>query len=134
LPPVSSGKRSLPAFQGFLGRRGIPRSVARGKVGAMTGRQMCEEVVRYRNPEISADEVAEKAREAWYASRDGSLAGVFGAYQDMCVEQIAKGERPDDPEPSSPAPGDLRRRKVDGGVETLCFDGNRWFSQGIWPC
>lgn len=105
---------------------------ARGTVSAMTGQQMCEEVVRYRNPGLSADEIAEKAREAWYASRDGSLAGVMFAYEDMRIEQIAKGERPDDPEPPEPAVGALRIRKTSRGAEQLCFDGASWQSYRLF--
>ena len=93
----------------------------------MTGQEMCEEIIRYRNPGLADEAVTEKAREMWRESPDGSLSGVLFVYEDMRLEQIAKGERQDDPEPVAPVVGDLRtRRRSEGGAEQICFDGRAW--------
>lgn len=93
---------------------------------SMTNKEMCVAIARHRNPSATDEQIAEAAEAFWNASPSGDLGHVFGAYRDMRVDQLMAGEVADDPVPAMPHGGDLRLRRVPGGVEELCFDGRAW--------
>lgn len=93
---------------------------------------MCEAVMRNKFPNASAGEVAERAREFWYASSDGSLLHVVGAYRSMRMKQIAMGTVPEEDFPEEPEFGELILRKSSGGCEEMCWNGTGWKPHGEW--
>jgi len=99
----------------------------------MTGQEMCEAIVRHREPGLPDNEVARRARQFWNLSRSGGLGHVIDAYLEMRGERIAAGLEPEDPIPQSPVVGELIFRMAAGGAEELFFDGNTWRLSAFFP-
>jgi hypothetical protein len=97
----------------------------------MTGKEMCEAILKHRDPSLEGDALTRAAEQLWAASPSGELVHVFGAYQDMRLEQVANGSAEEDPLPDNAAVGDLAIRKMGSGAAVMVMT-DQWRVQVLW--